>query len=140
MCQDMHDAWQTAETVKTLRYGVGQQSACSQHGLVQSLLDAMSGTAAEPLRVQRIISAWLTIICALQFRQQIGGALAQARQACVDGCSDPFTPGPGETSISQSQLSAAARGVCTDPPCQLSVSGLSWGAAVGSRHALLGCQ
>ena len=57
------------------------------------------------------VQAWLTVGCGLQFRQQIGGALAQARQACVEGCSDPFTPGPGETSISQSQLSAAARGV-----------------------------
>ena len=59
----------------------------------------------------------------MQFRQQIGAALAHARQACVDGCGDPFTPGPGETSISQSQLAAAARGVCPSPhsrkrPCQ----------------------
>ena len=51
----------------------------------------------------------------MQFRQQIGAALAHARQACVDGCGDPFTPGPGETSISQSQLAAAARGVCPSP-------------------------
>ena len=54
----------------------------------------------------------------MQFRQQVGSALALSKQACVEGCRDPFTPGPGETSISQAQLSAAARGVSVVPECR----------------------